>query len=102
MNTDTQWTRRPKFQAMKAVIESDEGRKIAVEASEAGLSAVCALDQLIREIIVGYEAVDFNTHDAGWIIVDTTREMGYEKVGEAECESSASIAKSDLIWKKKA
>jgi len=101
INTNTEWTKRPKFRAIKAIIDSDEGQKTAMAAVDAGISPLCALDKLIREIIVGYSPAGYNTHDAGWIIADMMREMGYEEAGEAKCYDLESVAKSGKLWKMK-
>lgn len=100
MATDGKFTKdSARFQAIKAVIESKDGKAIAKEAAKNGVPPLCALDQLLRETIVAYKGADDSTRNAGWIIADMMRAFGYIEAGKAVCHPHGSVAKSGKLWK---
>src|SRR5262245_8631771 len=102
MNNEGKFTvDSPRFQAIKAVIESKQGKQLAIDAANNGVPPLCALDQILRETIVAYNSTDFSTHNAGWIIADMMRSLGYTENGTGHCYAEESVAKTGLLWKPK-
>jgi len=71
---------------------------LAIDAAKNGIPPLCALDKILRETIVGYKGADDNTRNAGWIIADIMRSLGYVEAGTGKCQAADSVAKSGLLW----
>lgn len=83
---------------MEEIIWSSEGKKLLVEATEAGLPALAGVEPLIvADLGVQYHPHDLGTVDAGSIVGAVMRHLGYEIVGRADMPAG-SVAKTAATW----
>jgi hypothetical protein len=75
----------PLFLAMAAIIRSREGLKAAVLATSKGLPALAGPDPLLQAALgADYKREDDVTMNAGWLVVQEMREMGFVDNGSAD------------------
>ena len=87
---------------MEEIIWSPEGKRRIVEANEAGLPALAGVEPLIvADLGDRYHPHDLGTADAGSIVGEVMRHLGYELAGHAKMPVG-SVAKTAAIWKLRA
>ncbi|OBQ82992.1 hypothetical protein [Mesorhizobium sp. WSM3873] len=83
---------------MEEIIWSSEGKKLLLEATEAGLPALAGVEPLIvADLGAQYHPHDLGTVDAGSIVGAVMRHLGYELVGRADMPTG-SVAKTAATW----
>ncbi|ESZ65942.1 hypothetical protein [Mesorhizobium sp. L103C131B0] len=83
---------------MEEIIWSSEGKKLLVEATEAGLPALAGVEPLIVvDLGAQYSPHDLGTVDAGAIVGAVMRHLGYELGGRADMPAG-SVAKTAATW----
>ncbi len=90
----------PLGRAMRAAIESDEGRRAAIEATDAGQAALAGIDPLLQRILgPDYENTYESTIQAGYLTAKMMRRLGYEDFRKAKLPEGC-IATSGIVFKK--
>ncbi|HUN39074.1 MAG TPA: hypothetical protein VMU81_02160 [Acetobacteraceae bacterium] len=75
----------PLFGAMAAVVHSVDGVKAAVLATSKGLPALAGVDPLLQaELGTQYTRADDVTMNAGWLVAQQMREMGFVDAGSGK------------------
>jgi len=92
-------TSDPVYIRMQELIWSTEGRKLALAATAKGLPALAGVERLIVDDLGGrYHPHDLGTANAGSIVGDLMRHLGYAKDREAKMPEG-SVAKTAMVWK---
>ncbi|TGP86401.1 hypothetical protein EN866_24190 [Mesorhizobium sp. M2D.F.Ca.ET.223.01.1.1] len=83
---------------MEEIIWSSDGKKLLVEATEAGLPALAGVEPLlVADLGTQYHPHDLGTVDAGSIVGAVMRHLGYELLGRADMPPG-SVAKTAATW----
>lgn len=86
--------------AMWQVINSDEGKRLAVEATEQGLPALAHIDPLLQaKLGVDYGSHNMATNRAGILVGDLMISLGYRLIGTKPMPTG-SVAKTAAVWSK--
>jgi hypothetical protein len=89
----------PLYREMQTHIWSAEGKVAAVEAVAQGLPAMAGIDPLLQKKMGDRYGREYQgTMNAGYIVGELMRSLGYEKVGEAELPSGC-VAKTAATWR---
>jgi hypothetical protein len=89
----------PTYLKMQDIAWSTEGRKAAVEATQKGLPALAGIEPLIV-VALGdrYHPHDGGTINAGFIVAELMRHIGYVDDGEGKMPDGC-VAKTAMKWK---
>ncbi len=91
----------PVYLEMAKIIWSKEAQKAAIAATEQGYPALCGVEPLLIKKLGGrYSPHDMGTVNAGSIMGDVMRHLGYIANGEAKCPEG-SVAKTAMTWRKR-
>jgi hypothetical protein len=89
----------PAYLKMEELTWSTEGRKAAVDATENGLPALAGIEPLIIAALGDrYHPHDGGTQNAGFIVGELMRHLGYVKNREGKMPNG-SIANTAMTWK---
>jgi hypothetical protein len=89
----------PVYLKMEDIAWSERGRKAAIEATEKGLPALAGVERLIvEELGERYHPHDGGTMNAGYIVGEVMRHVGYEQDREGKMPKD-SVAKTAMKWK---
>ena len=92
----------PLYREMMDVAWSAEGKAAAVAAVKAGLPAMAGVDPLLQQAMGERYGVTYQgTMNAGYIVGEVMRHLGYDKAGEAPCPANC-VAKTAATWKPRA
>lgn len=86
----------PKFLAIKAVIESPEGKAGMVRAVADSQPALCGVDEILTRVIRDY-ADHQSIMSAGSIVADCMRSLGYTKGKLKDCPKGCT-AVTGTMW----
>jgi hypothetical protein len=89
------------YKVVEQLVNSAEGIKRAVRATNAGQPALAGVDPLLRQEL-GWEYVRANngTWWAGFAVGHVMREMGFVEAGTGKCPSDC-VAGEGIVWKPK-
>lgn len=83
---------------MWEVINSDEGKRLAIEGTQKGLPALALIDPLLQKALgVDYGAHNHATNRAGILVGDLMLSKGYKQIGVRKMPAG-SIAKTAAMW----
>ena len=89
----------PAYLKMEEITWSTEGRKAAVDATENGLPALAGIERMIVAALgERYHPHDGGTRNAGFIVGELMRHLGYVQNREANMPDG-SIANTAMTWK---
>ena len=89
------------YKVMRQVVNSADGIKRAVRATNDGQPAVAGVDLLLRrELGSEYEQANDGPWWAGFTVAQVMREMGYIEAGTGKCPPDC-VASQGVIWKPK-
>ena len=92
----------PLYLAMREVVWSKEGQAAALSATAAGQPAMALVDPLIQaKMGARYGREQQGTVNAGFIVAELMRSLGYEKEGEGPLPPNC-VAKTAARWRPKA
>lgn len=84
---------------MEEIAWSSQGKRLLVEATEAGLPALAGIEPLIvADLGPLYHPHDLGTVDAGSIVGQVMRHLGYELVDRKDMPAG-SVAKTAATWR---
>ncbi|ESX15952.1 hypothetical protein [Mesorhizobium sp. LSJC264A00] len=84
---------------MEEIAWSSQGKRLLVEATEAGMPALAGVEPLIvADLGVLYHPHDLGTVDAGSIVGQVMRHLGYELVDRKDMPPG-SVAKTAATWR---
>jgi hypothetical protein len=90
------------YNVMKQVVNSADGIKRAVRATNDGQPALAGVDELLRqELGSEYEQAHDGTWWAGFTVAQVMREMGYVEAGMGRCPPDC-VASQGTVWRPKA
>jgi hypothetical protein len=88
----------PVHQYIVDIVWSQEGRSVAIEATNRGLPALSGVDVLLqRELGDRYGKYDLGTASAGAVVAELMRHLGYKEAGQGNCPPGC-IAKTGMKW----
>ena len=92
---------QPIYKVMEQVVNSADGIKRAVRATNDGQPALAGVDPLLRQEL-GSEYVRANngTWWAGFVIAQIMRDMGYVEAGTGKCPPDC-VAGQGTVWRPK-
>jgi hypothetical protein len=89
----------PLYREMQKIVWSAEGKVAAVHAVDRGLPAMAGIDPLLRKIMGDRYGLEYQgTMNAGYIVGELMRFLGYQKDGEAGLPSDC-VAKTAATWR---
>jgi len=89
------------YKLMEQLVNSAEGIKRAVRATNEGHPALGGVDELLRrELGSEYARVNNGTWWAGFAVAQVMREMGYVEAGTGKCPPGC-VAGQGIVWKPK-
>jgi len=89
------------YQTMRQLVNSADGIKRAVRATNDGQPALAGVDELLRlELGSEYELANNGTWWAGFTVAQVMREMGYVEAGTRRCPPGC-VAIEGVVWKPK-
>jgi hypothetical protein len=89
------------YKFMEQVVNSADGIKRAVRATNDGQPALAGVDALLRlELGAEYARATAGAWWAGFTVAQVMREMGYVEAGMARCPPEC-IADQGIVWKPK-
>ena len=89
------------YKFMEQLVNSADGIKRAVRATNDGQPALAGVDELLRrELGSEYERANNGIWWAGFAVAQVMREMGYVEAGTAKCPSGC-VADQGIVWKPK-
>jgi hypothetical protein len=89
----------PAYLEMRDITWSSNGRKAAVEATEKGLPALAGVEPMfVASLGERYHPHDGGTLNAGYIVGELMRHLGYVKNGQGKMPGG-SVAKTAMRWK---
>jgi hypothetical protein len=93
---------QPIYKVMEQVVNSADGIKRAVRATNEGQPALAGVDPLLRQEL-GSEYVRANngTWWAGFVVAQIMRDMGYVEAGTGQCPPDC-VAGQGIVWRPKA
>ena len=87
------------YRIMEQLVNSADGIKYAVRATNDGQPALAGVDALLRrELGSEYERANNGTWWAGFTVAQLMREMGYVEAGTARCPPGC-VASQGVVWK---
>jgi len=90
------------YKVMEQLVNSADGIKRAVRATNDGYPALAGVDELLRrELGSEYERANNGTWWAGFAVAQVMREMGYVEAGTGKCPDGC-VAGKGIVWKPKA
>jgi hypothetical protein len=90
----------PFYREMEEIVWSAEGKAAAVQAVEKGLPAMAGIDPLLRKGMGNrYGRESQGTMNAGSIVAELMRYLGYQKGKEADVPPGC-VAKTAATWRK--
>jgi hypothetical protein len=90
------------YRFMEQLVNSADGIKRAVRATNDGQPALAGVDVLLRqELGSEYERANNGAWWAGFAVAQVMREMGYVEAGTAKCPQGC-VAGQGIVWKPKA
>jgi hypothetical protein len=91
----------PIYLTMEDIIWRKESQKAAIEATERGLPALAGVEQFIRaELGERYHPHDQGTMNAGYIVGELMRHLGYDDNGAGKMPDGC-VAKTAMKWKRR-
>lgn len=91
----------PTFLRMQEIIWSPEGKMALVKATDAGLPALSGIDPILQqELGSKYGPRDLGTANAGSLVANVMRHLGYEQAGTGSCPEGC-VAKTGAKWRLK-
>jgi hypothetical protein len=92
---------RPEYEEMKTIIQSPEGQKAAMDATNDGRPALNGVDPLLQAALGrNYSQENFGPLNAGYEVAAVMRELGYTDAGRGACDKGR-VARSGQKWKPK-
>lgn len=92
---------RALYKIMEQLVNSADGIKRAVRATNDGQPALAGVDELLRrELGSEYERANNGTWWAGFAVAQVMREMGYVEAGTGKCPPGC-VAGQGIVWKPK-
>lgn len=88
----------PLHLAMHGVVNSPAGIAAASKAAAEGIPPICGVDKLLREIIVNYGPERQATLNAGYIVAEMMRGMGYTEGAKHQKCPSGCVVKTGTVW----
>ncbi len=89
------------YKAVEQLVNSAEGIKRAVRATNEGQPALAGVDPLLRlELGSEYVRANNGTWWAGFAVAQLMREMGFVEAGTGKCPSDC-VAGQGIVWKPK-
>ena len=89
----------PAYLKMQDIVWSNEGRKAAVKATDKGLPALAGIEpRIVAELGERYHPHDGGTMNAGYIVGELMRHLGYIEDGQGKMPEG-SVAKTAMKWK---
>jgi hypothetical protein len=89
----------PLYREMQEIVWSAEGKSAALQAVEEGRPAMAGIDPLLQKVMGDRYGLEYQgTMNAGFIVAELMRFLGYEKEGEAELPSGC-VAKTAATWR---
>jgi hypothetical protein len=89
------------YRLMKQVVNSVDGVKCAVRATNDGQPALAGVDGLLRqELGSEYERANDGAWWAGFTVAQMMRELGYVEAGTGKCPDGC-VASQGTVWKPK-
>ena len=83
---------------MWEIINSDEGKRLAIEGTKKGLPALALIDPLLQEALgIDYGAHNHATNRAGIMVGDLMMSMGYRQI-RVKKMPPGSVAKTAATW----
>ena len=80
----------PVYLRIVDVVWSKDGKKAALDATKIGLPALCGVDRLLqKELGDGYGKHYLGTANAGYVVAEMMRHLGYKEAGHASCPPTA-------------
>jgi hypothetical protein len=89
------------YKLMEQLVNSAEGIKCAVRATNDGQPALAGVDVLLRrELGSEYERAKNGAWWAGFVVAQVMREMGFVEAGTGKCPPGC-VAGDGIVWKPK-
>ena len=89
------------YKFMEQLVNSADGIKRAIRATNDGQPALAGVDELLRrELGSEYELAANGTWWAGFTVAQMMREMGYVEAGTGKCPPGC-VASQGVVWKPK-
>ena len=89
----------PVYLRMEEIVWSSAGRAAAIAATEQGLPAMAGIDPLLQaDLGKQYHQHDQGTMNAGFIVAELMRHLGYVDAGQGKLPGSC-VAKTAMRWK---
>ncbi|WP_424360971.1 hypothetical protein [Methylocystis parvus] len=89
----------PLYREMQEVIWSAEAKSAAVKAVEKGLPAMAGVDPILQRVMGERYGREYQgTMNAGYIVGEVMRYLGYDKVGEGPLPEGC-VAKTAATWR---
>jgi len=89
------------YKIMEQLVDSTDGVKRAVRATNDGFPALAGVDALLRrELGAEYVRAANGTWWAGFAVARIMREMGFVEAGTAKCPSDC-VANQGVLWRPK-
>jgi hypothetical protein len=89
------------YKFMEKLVNSADGIKRAVRATNDGQPALAGVDRLLRqELGSEYERANNGTWWAGFAVAQLMREMGFVEAGTGKCPPDC-VAGQGIVWKPK-
>ena len=89
------------YKVMQQVVNSADGIKRAVRATNNGQPALAGVDELLRrELGSEYERASNGAWWAGFTVAQMMRELGYVEAGTGKCPEGC-VASQGIVWKPK-
>lgn len=89
------------YKVMRQLVNSADGIKRAVRATNDGQPALAGADELLRrELGSEYVRANNGTWWAGFAVAEVMREMGYVEAGTGKCPPGC-VAGQGIVWKPK-
>jgi hypothetical protein len=90
----------PLYREMQKVVWSAEGKAAAIEAVDKGQPAMAGIDPLLQKVMGDRYGREYQgTVNAGYIVGELMRFLGYDKKGEADLPSGC-VAKTAATWRR--
>jgi hypothetical protein len=90
---------QPIYKVMEQVVNSADGIKRAVRATNEGHPALAGVDPLLRrELGSEYARANNGTWWAGFVVAQIMREMGYVEAGTGKCPPDC-VAGLGVVWR---
>ena len=92
----------PLCQAIRVVVESEEGQKACVAAAEKGLPPLAGIDPMLAEkFAVDYGKHNMSTNWAGHFVANVMKARGYEQIGQMGATPASCVARSGELYSRK-